>query len=289
MSVIRALLVRIAGEPYAFPLNRIDRIVRARRRSSVRRLEGRPALRDGRPAGRPGRGGPGAGAAPSRARSDDPMPVVVVERPEPPLRRGRRRSSWASATSRSGRSTRGSARSPDINSASVLEDGWPVLIVDVEDLVRSIDNLLGGRRLEVVGRRRRRPRRRRRRPSGSWSWTTRSPSASSSGSCSRAGATSSTSPSTASTAGTPSAAGDYRPGHQRRRHAADGRHRARPLDQAGRPAASRSRSSSSRTRTARRTGCAGSTPAPNAYLTKSSFHDQTFLDTVADLIGEAQG
>src|SRR5262249_6844228 len=27
MSVIRALLVRIAGEPYAFPLNRIDRIL----------------------------------------------------------------------------------------------------------------------------------------------------------------------------------------------------------------------------------------------------------------------
>ena len=27
----------------------------------------------------------------------------------------------------------------------------------------------------------------------------------------------------------------------------------------------------------------------DAYLTKSSFHDQTFLDTVADLIGEAQG
>ena len=36
---------------------------------------------------------------------------------------------------------------PDINSSSVLEDGWPVLIVDVEDLVRSIDNLLAGRRL----------------------------------------------------------------------------------------------------------------------------------------------
>ncbi len=37
---------------------------------------------------------------------------------------------------------------PDISSVSVLEDGWPVLIVDVEDLVRSIDNLLHGRRLK---------------------------------------------------------------------------------------------------------------------------------------------
>src|SRR5262249_17801144 len=38
----------------------------------------------------------------------------------------------------------------NLNSASVLEDGWPVLIVDVEDLVRSVDNLLGGRRLRKV-------------------------------------------------------------------------------------------------------------------------------------------
>src|SRR6185437_10869724 len=36
---------------------------------------------------------------------------------------------------------------PNISSSSVLEDGWPVLIVDVEDLIRSIDNLLSGRRL----------------------------------------------------------------------------------------------------------------------------------------------
>ena len=36
---------------------------------------------------------------------------------------------------------------PNINSSSVLENGSPVLIVDVEDLIRSIDNLLAGRRL----------------------------------------------------------------------------------------------------------------------------------------------
>ena len=40
MSVVRALLVRIAGEPYAFPLNRIDRIVRVAR-ADLRQLEGR--------------------------------------------------------------------------------------------------------------------------------------------------------------------------------------------------------------------------------------------------------
>jgi two-component system sensor histidine kinase and response regulator WspE len=37
-----------------------------------------------------------------------------------------------------------------VNSASLLENGDPVLIVDVEDLVRSIDNVLMGRRLSRV-------------------------------------------------------------------------------------------------------------------------------------------
>jgi two-component system sensor histidine kinase and response regulator WspE len=36
---------------------------------------------------------------------------------------------------------------PNINSSSVLETGLPVLIIDVEDLIRSIDNLLSGRRI----------------------------------------------------------------------------------------------------------------------------------------------
>jgi two-component system sensor histidine kinase and response regulator WspE len=39
---------------------------------------------------------------------------------------------------------------PNINSSSVLENGWPVLIIDVEDLIRSIDNLLSGRRLKKL-------------------------------------------------------------------------------------------------------------------------------------------
>lgn len=41
-------------------------------------------------------------------------------------------------------------RIPDINSGSLLENGDPVLIVDVEDLVRSIDNVLMGRRLPRI-------------------------------------------------------------------------------------------------------------------------------------------
>src|SRR4029077_17458469 len=41
ISVIRALLVEIAGEPYAFPLNRIARLLTLDRKA-VRALEGKP-------------------------------------------------------------------------------------------------------------------------------------------------------------------------------------------------------------------------------------------------------
>jgi two-component system sensor histidine kinase and response regulator WspE len=41
---------------------------------------------------------------------------------------------------------------PDISAAAVMSDGSPVLIVDVEDMVRSIDSLLSGGRLRRVGK-----------------------------------------------------------------------------------------------------------------------------------------
>ena len=147
MSIVRALLVRIAGEPYAFPLNRIDRIVRVPR-DDVRRLEGRPHFAvDGDLVGLveavlvlglPDLGG-----------GEDPMSVVVVSDRNHRFGLivdgflGERDLEVRPLDPRLG-------KPPDINSASVLDDGWPVLIVDVEDLVRSIDNLLGGRRLRSL-------------------------------------------------------------------------------------------------------------------------------------------
>ena len=51
VSVIRALLVEIAGEPYAFPLSRIDRIFMLDRKE-VRELEGKPhVMLDDQPIG----------------------------------------------------------------------------------------------------------------------------------------------------------------------------------------------------------------------------------------------
>ena len=39
---------------------------------------------------------------------------------------------------------------PNISSVSLLENGDPVLIVDIEDLVRSIDSVLTGRGISPI-------------------------------------------------------------------------------------------------------------------------------------------
>jgi two-component system sensor histidine kinase and response regulator WspE len=149
MSVIRALLVKIAGEPYAFPLNRLERIARVSR-SEVRRLEGRPHfLVDGQLVGL-------VDAAqvfelPGGDEAGDPMSVVVVG--DRGARFGMIVDEFLGERDLEVRPLDPRLnKPPDVNSASVLDDGWPVLIVDVEDLVRSIDNMLGGKRLrEVAG------------------------------------------------------------------------------------------------------------------------------------------
>jgi two-component system sensor histidine kinase and response regulator WspE len=147
MSVIRALLVRIAGEPYAFPLNRIDRILTLDP-ESIESLEGRQHFpMDGQPVGlveaRQVLDLPAAGSTPEAlsvvVASDRShrFGVVVDEF------LGERDLEVRPLDPRLG-------KVPNVNSASVLDDGWPVLIVDVEDLVRSVDNMLGGRRLRKV-------------------------------------------------------------------------------------------------------------------------------------------
>jgi two-component system sensor histidine kinase and response regulator WspE len=148
-SVIRALLVEIAGEPYAFPLNRIDRIAMLDRKD-LRTLEGKQhAMFDGQPVGLvdasavlelPEGGG---------GRAGEPLPVVVASD------RGHRFGVvvdrfLGERDLRVSPLDRRLGKVPNVSSTSVLTSGWPVLVVDVEDLVRSIDNMLSGRRLGKV-------------------------------------------------------------------------------------------------------------------------------------------
>ena len=147
MSVIRALLVEIGGEPYAFPLTRIDQIIHCSH-DELRTVEGRQYI---------DRDGISIGLVlasqileiPAVAAPSDPLPVVVVsDRGQQfglivDTYLGERDLEVRPLDPRLG-------KVPDVNSASLLENGSPVLIVDVEDLVRSIDNVLAGRRLSRV-------------------------------------------------------------------------------------------------------------------------------------------
>jgi two-component system sensor histidine kinase and response regulator WspE len=146
MSVIRALLVEVGSEPYAFPLTRIDRILHCPH-DSVRTIEGRQYFdHDGSSVGLVMASeiletGPG--------QPSDPMPVVVISDRGQQFGLvvdaflGERDLEVRPLDPRLG-------KVPDINSASLLENGDPVLIVDAEDLVRNIDNVLAGRRLARV-------------------------------------------------------------------------------------------------------------------------------------------
>ncbi|MBV8127547.1 MAG: hybrid sensor histidine kinase/response regulator [Planctomycetaceae bacterium] len=145
VSVIRALLAEIAGEPFAFPLNRIDRILMLDRHD-IRDLEGKPHMfLDDQPVGL-------VEAAqvlelPAAPRENSRLPVVVASdrshRFGVVVDRflGERDLRVAPLDPRLG-------KVPNLNSSSVLENGWPVLILDVEDLIRSIDNLLSGRQIK---------------------------------------------------------------------------------------------------------------------------------------------
>jgi two-component system sensor histidine kinase and response regulator WspE len=147
MSVIRALLVDVGGEPYAFPLTRIDRILFCQH-ADIRTNEGRQYFdRDGVSIGLVLASQILETAA--VATPPDPLPVVVISDRGQQFGMivdaflGERDLEVRPLDPRLG-------KVQDVNSASLLENGDPVLIVDVEDLVRSIDNVLMGRRLSRV-------------------------------------------------------------------------------------------------------------------------------------------
>ena len=147
MSVVRALLVEVAGEPYAFPLTRIDHIQFVEQ-ADIRTVEGRQFFRrDEESIGLVMAEqilGTGTGSSPR-----SPMPVVVIS--DRGQQFGMIVDAFLGERDLEVRPLdRRLGKIADINSASLLENGDPVLIVDVEDLVLSIDNMLMGRRLSRV-------------------------------------------------------------------------------------------------------------------------------------------
>lgn len=146
LSVIRCLLVEIAGEPYAFPLTRIDRIVMVPT-DAIALVENRQYFTLDEQ-------NIGLVAAhqiwnlnPSPLNLDVLPTIVISDR----LSRyglvvdrclGERDLVVRPLDSRLG-------KIPDISAAALMIDGSPILIVDIEDMVRSIDNLLASGQLKV--------------------------------------------------------------------------------------------------------------------------------------------
>jgi two-component system sensor histidine kinase and response regulator WspE len=144
LSVIRAVLVEIAGEPYAFPHNRIDRLIRLPR-SALQSLEHRQYFDvDGR----------NVGVVLARQilhldaeeTTGDDLVVVLFSNQTQQYGlivdgfRGEQDLVVRPLDSRLG-------KVPNVSAAAILEDGSPVLIVDLDDLRRSIEKLLQGGRL----------------------------------------------------------------------------------------------------------------------------------------------
>lgn len=139
LSVLRALLVEIGGEPYAIPLNQISRTLKLAP-TAIEMLEGRPHFRHkdqyvglvtAHQVLEHGQAGP----------DGEELPIVVLEDRNNKYGilvdrfLGERELVVQPLDPRLGKVR-------NISAAALMEDGAPVLIVDVEDLMRSIEKLI---------------------------------------------------------------------------------------------------------------------------------------------------
>ncbi len=147
LSVISALLVNIADEPYAFPLLRVDRILRV--------PAGDIEVIDGRQYVRYGLDNIGLISCAQILGFDVPniereeLTIVVIsdrmDRYGVVVDQfiGQRQLSVQALDARLG-------KIPDVSSTALMEDGSPLFVLDVDDLVRSIDHIVRGGRLGNV-------------------------------------------------------------------------------------------------------------------------------------------
>jgi two-component system sensor histidine kinase and response regulator WspE len=136
LSVVRTLLADIGGEPYAFPLAYIDRTLKLRK-DEVESVEGRQLFEfDGRPVGLVGAQQIFNGGEAVVPR--DELPVIVV---------GENGSTYGLVADRFLGERELVVQSLDarlgkiknIASGALMEDGSPTFIVDVQDLIHSIE------------------------------------------------------------------------------------------------------------------------------------------------------
>ena len=152
LSVVRSLVVEVGDEAYAFPLAHIERM-RDLQPDDIVQLEGRQHFwHEGRHVGL-------VAASqllqrPPSQNDDETLNVVVIRERDVvygiAVERfiGERTLVVLPLDPRLG-------KVQDISAGALLDDGSPVLIVDVEDMLRSVDKLLNTGRLERIDRRNR--------------------------------------------------------------------------------------------------------------------------------------
>lgn len=148
LSVVRALVVEIAGESYAFPLARVHRLVRVER-ERITPVEGRQHFAlDDRQIGLIGAHQLLGTATPGVEEiasvvvvgEQDSLLGVVVDR-----FLGEHELVLRGIDGRLG-------KVQDVGGVALLPDGSPTLVLDVDDLVRSAANLVAGGRLDAMSR-----------------------------------------------------------------------------------------------------------------------------------------
>lgn len=149
LSVMRSLLVEIAGEPYAFPLAQIHRTLKLPRHA-IEIMEGRQYFTLGNQHIGLVAANQVLGLEGEPPDSDEVCIVVLGERLDRyglviDRFRGERGLVVQTLDTRLG-------KVKDISAAAILENGDPCLIIDVDDLLRSIDILIAGGRLDRIRR-----------------------------------------------------------------------------------------------------------------------------------------
>ncbi|MHB8809998.1 MAG: hybrid sensor histidine kinase/response regulator [Desulfobulbaceae bacterium] len=151
LSVMRSLLVEICGEGYAFPLVAIDHVVRLPA-AEVREVEGRQYMTFGQDRiglvsatqilGKKEKNQP-------EEEQEDLLVVIISDRYN---RYGLIVDKFLEIRDLVVQPLdRRLKKVQDISAVAILEDGMPILIVDVEDMVHSIEALVSGNRLRRIG------------------------------------------------------------------------------------------------------------------------------------------
>lgn len=148
LSVVRALLVEIGGEPYAFALMRIDRVLNLNRQEIYVSENRQYSAIDGQNIGLVA-ADQVLGVPSNRDDASTTLAVIVMSDLSHQYGvivdrfLGEQDLVVRPLDERLG-------KVPNISAAALMEDGTPVLIVDVADWVRSIDQLVSGNQLESV-------------------------------------------------------------------------------------------------------------------------------------------